>query len=320
MMSARDGRKIVDEIVDVRNRLRFQMREAELFVRLRAIKDAYKKFDHGLTELLRYFPISLVACIESYFRLAMKELIDSGEPYLSNSRHLLSGERYDFEILKGLHGQTVSIGEVISHHPSINNLGQVISLMNTLMDGEFRSKICNVHDRWAVEVKKQPKQPIIKDENETFRYVEKTFELRHVFCHEIATAIEVEEEDIEKCVDHTTVFLKASDAVFSQTLHPNAPLTQTDINLASYEDYQREKALLDALLGKVTEVLSGKQKEKFRDANKAWESFVKASIEIEGLEYEGGSIRPNIEHGAATRFVRERKRQIEKLLNSLTEP
>ena len=60
MMSARDGRKIVDEIVDVRNRLRFQMREAELFVRLRAIKDAYKKFDHGLTELLRYFPIAQV--------------------------------------------------------------------------------------------------------------------------------------------------------------------------------------------------------------------------------------------------------------------
>ena len=320
MMPARDGRKIVNEILEVRNRLRFQRMETDLFFRLYTIKYAYKKFDHGLTELLRYFPIALVACIESYFRLAMKDLIDSGEPYLSNSKRLLSGERYDFEILKGLHGQTVSIGEVISHHPSINNLEQVISLMNTLMGGEFRSKICNVHNRWAVEVKKQPKQPIIENVNETFCYVEKTFQLRHVFCHEIATAIEIEAEDIGKCVDHTTVFIKASDEVVSQTLYPNAPLTQTDMNLESYEDYQRERELLDSLLGRVTEVLSGKQREKFHDANKAWESFVEASIAIEGLEYEGGSIRPTIVNLAATRFVRERKRQIEELLKSLTEP
>ena len=319
-MNTRDGHKIIGEILDIRNRLRFQDRQGELFIRLLLIKDAYQRFDHGFTELLRYFPIALVACMESYFRLAIKELIDSGEPYLSRSRDLLSKERYDFEILKGLHGQTVSIGEVISHHPSINNLKQVLHLMNTLMEGEFRSKICSVHDRWAVEVKKKAKQPIIEDANETFRYVEESFQLRHIFCHELATAKDVQDEDIRKCIDHTELFLRASDAVVSEILFPNAPLTQTDMNLASHEEYQREKALLDALLEKVSEVLSEKQKEKFHVANRAWDSFVEASIEIEGLQHEGGSIRPTIENGAATKLVRERKKQIEELLTFLTEP
>ena len=214
MTKSKGGRKIVDEILEIRNRLRFELRGAELFARLSAIKNAYQRFDHKLLELLRYFPIALVACIESYFRLAMKELIDSGEPYLSNSRSLLSNERYDFDVLKALHGQTVTIGDVISHHPSMSSLEQVVSLMDRLM-GDFRSQVGKVNDRWAVEVKNEPARPIIKDVNETFRYVAKSFELRHVLCHEMGTSVELEKEDIRKCVDHTTTFLKASDKLIS---------------------------------------------------------------------------------------------------------
>lgn len=258
--------------------------------------------------------------MESYFRLVIKELVDSGEPYLSNSSALLRTDRFDFDVLKGLHGQTITIGDVISRYPPISNLGHIMKLMDGLLGYDFREKLCAVYSRWEVEVMESPKQSIIRDIHETCRYVERSFQLRHIFCHETATAIDVEKEEIDNCVHHTSLFLKASDELISQALFPNAPLTQTDMNIVSYEDYRKEEENLALLLKKVTEVLSSEQKERFHDANGAWNKFVEASVEIEGLVYEGGSIRPTIENLAAARFARERKDQIEKLLVYLSEP
>ena len=96
-MKAKDGRKIIEQIVSVRSRLRFERREAELFARLSAIESSYERMDPAIPALLRYYPTALVACVESYFRLAIKELIDSGEPYLNNSLQLLRREGYDFD-------------------------------------------------------------------------------------------------------------------------------------------------------------------------------------------------------------------------------
>ena len=321
MTSIRRNRKVIDEILEVRGRLRFKRREAELSVRLIEIENAYKHFKPKLTELelLRYFPIALVACMESYFRLVIKDLVDSGEPYLSNSSGLFHTNQFDFDVLKGLHGQTITIGDVISRYPSISNIRHIVKLMDDLMGYDFREKLSSVYDRWEVEAMESPKQSIIRDIHETFRYVERSFQLRHVFCHEIATAIDVEKEEIDKCVYHTSLFLKASDELVSETLFPNAPLTQTDMNIASYEDYRKEEKDLALLLKKVTEVLSSKQKEKFYEANEAWRKFVEASVEVEGLVYEGGSIRPTIENGAAAQFTRERKEQVEKLFAYLNE-
>ena len=316
-MKSLDGRRIIDRILCARSRLRFERREAELFARMSAIKQSYQRLDPAIAELLRYYPIALVACVESYFRLAIRELIDAGEPYLDNSRHLLRREGFDFDILKGLHGETISIGELVSYHPSISSLGHIISLMETVMGGDFRRKVSDVYDRWKVEIKNEPRMPIILDIDETFRCVERTFQLRHIFCHETATAVEVESGEIDKCIGHTTTFLKASNELISQTLFPDAPLTQTDMNIASYEDYEKERGGLDLLVDTISEALSSEQKERFDAANAAWESFVHASVDIEGLEYEGGSIRPTIVNFAVAQFVRDRKIQLERLLASL---
>ena len=36
-------------------------------------------------EFVRYFPIAVVASLEGYFRARLSQLIDSGEPFLSNA-------------------------------------------------------------------------------------------------------------------------------------------------------------------------------------------------------------------------------------------
>ena len=292
---------------------------AELSMRLIAIETAYEKCDTENKELLRYFPIALVACIESFFRQKIKELIDSGEPYLSKSQELMPNERLDFDILKGLYGKKITIGDVIAHSMSISKLAHIITPMNKLMEHIFKKKISQIHDRWAVEVEGNPKSSIIADVDETFKYVEKTFELRHIFCHETASRFEMNKNEIDKCFNHSIVFLKALDALIWQTLFPDAPLTQMEMNVAASKTYKKEKELLDSVLEDALNVLSDKQKIKFREANKAWNIFFQASVEIEGLRYEGGSIRPTIENSIAAQYARNRRKQIKRLIKLLAQ-
>ncbi|MDE0083882.1 MAG: hypothetical protein OXT72_14670 [Gammaproteobacteria bacterium] len=316
-MKAHDGRHTVDRIVSTRSRLRFGESQVELAVRLTSIRNSYNQLDPAIDELLRYYPIALAACLESWFRLAIRELIDSGDPYLENARQVLKKKAFDYDILVSLHGQTITIGEVISHYLPVSKLSHIIATMNSVMGEDFRRRVSEVHDRWEVEIKKQPSVPIVANIDETFRNVDRTFELRHIFCHEAGTAVKVGCDEIEQCINHTATFLRASDEMISQTLFPDAPLTQTAMNIASYEDYEKEREGLDLLVETITSVLSNGQKERFTVANEAWKTFLDASVEIDGLQYEGGTMRPTVEALVAKRLVRDRKAQLKELLGRL---
>ena len=76
---------------------------------------------------------------------------------------------------------------------------------------------------------------------------------------------------------------------------------------------------MDALVKTISDGFSSKQNVQFVLANKAWEAFFKSSVEIEALYYEGGSIMPTIANHAAAQLVRDRKRQLERLLDLLQE-
>lgn len=312
-------RNIVKEIIEIKSRRKTDIPGSELFLRLLRVESSYQQRDKENKELLKYFPIAVVACIEMYFRLVIKKLIDFGEPYLSNSEVVMPKGNVGFELLKALHGQSITIGDIISHSVPISNLSHLSSHMSKLMDIDFLKEVSLVHNRWEVEVLNKPSVPIIQEADSTFKYVTKTFELRHIFCHEMASEHEVEDYEIEKCFDHSILFLKATEELIFKTLYPNAPLTQRDMNIDSAKDYKKEKEILYSLIPQVENLLSEKQLLKFSEANKAWTVFFEASVEIEGLQYEGGSIRPTIENSISAFLTKERSKQMSKLISSLQE-
>ena len=316
------GRKTpTDQIRAIRSRTVVGA-EIDVLFRLKTITTAFQKVeddDYIGAELLRYFPIALVACIESFFRDVISQLIDAGEPYLSRSKKVIDRKKYDADILADLHGQRISIGELIAHHVKINNIAQLISTMDNLLE-DFKKRLSQVQDRYAVVVRNKPRKPIIRDVEATFRHLDKTFRYRHVFCHEAAAAIKPDKKDISECVEHTKQFLEAAWALASQTLFPDAPLTQVEMTMAAAEDCRSEKEDVDALLVEADALLSDKQKEQMRVANEAWERFVAASVTIEGLEFEGGTIQPQVEYMAEARFAQERQRHLRRIVKLLDDP
>ena len=315
-----DRQRVIKEILEANTRRYFDNSSAELLVRIKYLEYSYRRLDPKNKELLRYFPIALVACIQSYFQMAIKEIIDLGEPYLTNSKQLMPKKRLDFDIVKSLHGRTITIGDIIAHYLPVSKLDHILSPMSQLLSINFKESVSRVYDRWDVEVRKKPRVAIISDIEESCRYVDRTFQLRHIFCHEVASKFEIVKDEIDNCFDHCVLLLKASDALISQTLFPDAPLTQMEMNMVSAEDFTKEKMRLDSALDEVFEVVSDKQRMKFIEANNAWKVFLEASAEVEGLEYEGGTMRPTIECLALSRLTRDRRKQVEKLLAFLSIP
>ena len=184
MSKARD---IIQEIAEVRERRRIGNAMAELSLRLLALEQAFKLHGNTDAELAKYFPVALIACLEGYLRMAIKDLVDAGEPYLSNAEKPASSVKLDFSLLRAVHGKSVTVGEIVSHGVPISRLEHIESVFSSLLGTSFLSKLRVVSDRWAHEIKGQPAEAILKDPDRVLGEVPRTFALRPIIFHGIAS-------------------------------------------------------------------------------------------------------------------------------------
>lgn len=84
----------------------------------------------------RYFPIALVALIEGYLKMLYRDLIDSGEPFLSNAKNFRD-IRASLDALIETRKKTLSLGEFIAEQLSHNSLGQIESNLGILLGQDF---------------------------------------------------------------------------------------------------------------------------------------------------------------------------------------
>ena len=303
-------RDIIDEINQVRQRRLFGRAIAELPFRLFTLEQAFKAHDEKNQELTRYFPVALVACIEGYFRLAIKELIDAGEPYITNAERPASSIKLDFTVVRAIHGKAVTVGEFVGHSVPLSCLKHIDTSMTSLLGAPFLDRMRTITDRWEHEVRGAPKKPILANPDEVFAGVAKAFELRHIICHEIASAHKILYSEVAQCFESCVAFLRAADELVSETLHPGAPLTQSDMNVAA------GKSLADARQGMAQAVselrarLSGDSLKAFDDAQLLWESSCKAWSEFEAMDVRGGTMWPTVRAGSEEQLVKTRTNEL----------
>jgi hypothetical protein len=199
-------RDIIQEIADIRQRKRFGPAMAELPFRLFALETAFKEHDKSKVELTRYFPVALIACVEGYFRIAIKDLIDSGEPFLTNAEKPASSIKLDFTVLRAVHGKAITVGELVAHGVSLSRLEHIENVLSNLLGFGFLQTLRSTTDRWAHEVRGEPPKPILSNPDEVFANVARTFELRHIICHEIASAYEIDTDEVGRCFESCVSF------------------------------------------------------------------------------------------------------------------
>jgi hypothetical protein len=150
-------------------------------------------------ELYRYFPIALIAITEGHFRMLYKDLIDSGEPYVSRAAHFKE-IKIDSEALVATASKRISVGELIAHQLPHNN-GHIESHLSILLDEDFPAEFQKDLVREDMAGGHKVFQTYLK------RFVVDAFRQRHVFCHELATAVTPKRSGIDNALQIFRVFV-----------------------------------------------------------------------------------------------------------------
>ena len=172
----------------------FKLHHALMFIQKKLPREAEFR-----TELLKYFPIGSVACIEGYFRLLYRDLIDYGPPYSDNLIGFKDGIRFSIESVTAIQGRAISLGEYVSHFLTLNNLEDINKNTSTIIGEDFLARLKNTSD--------EPGGTPILNAPVVYRQLNRLFELRHIYCHEVGAIKGVNTNRVKMCLDVTTLFL-----------------------------------------------------------------------------------------------------------------
>jgi len=304
---------IIDEIKEIKERQRFNDASSEISTRLFDLEKALSKIDTN-DELLKYFPIALIATIESSCRILIAELIDQNHQCFNNAEKLLKSYKIDFNVIKALYGKEITFGNFIAHVISINNIEQLHDHISTLIEKKFLMELETHFSRWDIEIRKIPKKPMLDNSSETYKNISKTFELRHIFAHETATNIQITLKQVEDLFQSCVSFLNTSSDYINDFIHPNAPLTQTEMNIYSANKYEEIFDDLEELNAIYKKILRPERQQEYETVEQAWKNFMHLQAEFEANEYKGGTIMPLIYNTIATTITEERKKYLENLI------
>lgn len=256
------------------------------------LRSAWRNLPSKDTVFTHFVFMRLVTCLEVASRLAVKRLIDHGDPYAERARPLIGQAKIDYDYLLNLQGKKITIGEIVGHLVQINSFSAILSVLKTL-DVEFSKDIRNVKDRFGIELFDRPDQPIIKDFDAMSASIQRLFEIRHILTHELPRNVPYAESEVEPMMDFVKSFLRALSERVDFLLHGVAPLTQLEMN--------QEAALLQVAARKEVEHAvtllraTGKFKPEILDiAQERWLAHAYADADLVASQVEGGSMYPMI--------------------------
>jgi hypothetical protein len=251
----KNKRSLVNEIKEVKSRTEFNSR-MDYGLKLSDIQYAFEEAlkyngDYEI-ELIKYIPIATVACFEAFFRSAYKELIDFGLPYSENAIRFNQTRniKFDFEIINAVQDKSISIGEFISHLLPCNNFDDINSNMSTILNKDFAQCIREFIDN---ELTKEFYAEIKTSFNEIIPDIKRTFEIRHIFCHEFATNFKIDKSEILRCFHNAKVFLEFTNDYLQSEIYPNAPKTQVAMNEFARQEFFDYEKKLDNLIQNILE-------------------------------------------------------------------
>ena len=210
----------ISKIIAIRDRSPGETRRLKSFYnRLTTIGRLVQKWseddwedDRIRIEATRYIPIALVAAIEGWMRIAIRDLIDAGEPFATNAKNLKIG-KFDYDLVLAIGSQKLTPGEIVAHFTSCSRLEHLIDNLDKILG----VKIVPLTKR--VEFKSEAiKIPLSEIYDELAAMVAQTFILRHIFAHELDPSEVVESATLMNRIKYSQVLFAAYDRVLENKI------------------------------------------------------------------------------------------------------
>lgn len=315
-------RNLIDEITAIKSRSEFNSRH-DYSSKLNDIEYAFQEnLDYNgdfNKELLKYIPIATVACFEAFFRSVYKELIDFGKPFSDNVVKFNQSKnvKFDFDIVNAIQTKTVTVGEFISHILPCNNFEDINTNLSLLSGIDFADQIKKFKRESIFEHVNDNSNKFIENGDQIISDIKRTFKLRHIFCHEFATNLRIEKDEILRCFNNSKIFLNQTNDFIWDLIYPNAPETQTDMNIQAYDEFEKFENDLSVLISTIKEVKNGNSDfdlnvELFDKTMEQWKIYRKTKAELDASIVEGGTMYPLLYASSLTTTTKEK---IESLKN-----
>jgi uncharacterized protein YecT (DUF1311 family) len=275
------------------------------------LKDVWNRQLKGVGPTDELIPIRIVTILEVFLRHWIETLIDHGAPYVERASKLKIDLKYDFPIASSLQGGLVTLGQLIAHSVSLNQVESFSATLKTLLDEDFFSAISKTRDRWRVKQEGDTVGPIIGDISRVRKTLVRLFEVRHILVHELPEKKPHELTEVVTFLDVAAEFVQASEEELVTRLHGDYPMSQAEMNSEAGTRYQVAAAELDVLCKEIAS-----QTPEIVQVQNSWIAYMEAEAERQTQRHLGGSIRPMIYSMAAEAITRARIQELKSWLEN----
>jgi len=309
----------VEEIHEIQSRMGEMPPHLAVVLRINQVRSLLDSYDKPPEEALRYVPVGLVGCLEAYFRAVVRDLVDSGEPFLQRAEKL---ERipFNFRAVAAIHGRTITLGSLVAHLVPLNSKRDLNATMSTLLNDDFLEKLKEVREHWPWKpIATSSTEPVVSDPAGVFADLDKVFELRHVVCHEFGLPIHISKSEAERYIESVDTFLSAATFMAIKLLFKDIPDTQHGRNIYFEKRYQQADQDFRAATEAAEREFKSERLEQFRKLQAAWKVYRDMDVDFVSSEYEGARIWPQIRAQRLEQLTRIRIAEIEQLVGELFE-
>lgn len=306
------NRNYIEEIALLKGRSEFASRygfSQRLSHLQEVINKAYTSSD-GIVrdELLRYVPIASVACMEAFFRSAIKEIIDFGSPFLDNAEKFNQARNFkiDFNIVKAFQNKHFTIGEFVSHALSCNSLANINSNMTTLIGLDFLNSLKSFNPESIFDHVLDVSNNFTEHHERILSDISRTFELRHIFCHEFGLSTTVSKDQIAQYFESVYIFLNHTSFFIWNLLYPDAVEMQSEMNEKANIDFERSEEELNDLVQKILESIDSEAKQLFENSIDKWKVYREAKAMVDSESVRTGTMYPLFFASSKKRLTQEK--------------
>lgn len=136
----------------------------------------------------------MAACFEAFFKSAVRDLVDFGTPFSDNVKKFNQNQniKLDFDMLGAIQAKSFSIGELIAHILPYNNLLDINFNLTTLLGCDFLLEVKKFKKKSQFEAENTFRSDFVNRAGEIVQSIERTYKIRHIFCHESPTSFRVD--------------------------------------------------------------------------------------------------------------------------------
>lgn len=262
-------------------------------------------------EFLKYIPVASIATLETFTRMLIKEIVDNGEPFLSNAIKSMREQFYfDIEYLIDLNGKRVSIGEIFSHQVRLNKFSDLASIFEKLLGVKLIEGLTKTnYDELALS--KKDSSHFKKNYNNYISSIESLFKARHIISHEFANDVKIKKQDLSLWLNNLKIFMDATSFFVEKKLGKYIPYNQMGMNRYASKKYKKSKRELDLLVKSIVSKNSrGSHKgfiesDVFKNSIENWEIYIEEYAKCLSNQMIGGSVYGFIHLTEKERLIRQ---------------